>query len=165
MRLDILDILDIIRPSPGFTWTTAPRIGPEAPEAGPLTFSFDAMKRSSLQREAPGWPSELVEDLSRWPLKGPGTVACGWWRMKDEGLNLPSAYLVSYLMLFHHLQWTLGPFIDELYWFMMIYLQKMRFFHSYVKLPEGNSSFWDAEVAVVELFVNIIDLCISTSIF
>lgn len=48
--------------------------GPEAPEAGPLTFSFDAMKRSSLQREAPGWPSELVEDLSRWPLKGPGTV-------------------------------------------------------------------------------------------
>ena len=81
IRYDILDIiLDIIRPSPGFTWTTAPRIGgPEAPEAGPLTFSFDAMKRSSLQREAPGWPSELVEDLSRWPLKGPGTVAWGGW--------------------------------------------------------------------------------------
>ena len=47
----------------------------------------------------------------------------------------------------------------------MIYFQKMGIFHSYVKLPEGNSSFWDAEVAVVELFVNIIDLCISTSIF
>lgn len=42
-------------------------------EAGPLTLSFDTMKRSLL-REAPGWPSELAEDLSRWPLKGPGTV-------------------------------------------------------------------------------------------
>ena len=64
-----------------------------------MTLSFDTMKRSLL-REAPGWPSELAEDLSRWPLKGPGTVT---WK--------------------------------------------------------------DAEVAVVEFFVNKTDLSISTSMF
>eukprot|EP00435_Cladocopium_sp_Y103_P012638 s1090_g3.t1 len=48
--------------------------GPGGPGGPGLRLSLDALASRSLQNEAPGWPSQLVEDLGRWPLKGPGTV-------------------------------------------------------------------------------------------
>lgn len=114
-----LDILDIIRPSPGFTWFDDGTEDRWPGGSGGRSLDLFLRRHDEAQLAAARSSGLAVRAGGRFEqVATEMTWHSGLGRMvmvKDEGLNLPSAYLVSYLMLFHHLQWTLGPFIDELF--------------------------------------------------